>query len=141
VFAGFLEQRGLDPQLVHYHREEQAVDDATRIKIHLERTHDLWHTVLGIDSDVAGELGLQSFMIAQIGSPLGVLLLSAGLLNGLLFAPADNERRMAAIAHGWRLGRATRPLFGADWATMLTWPIEQVREHFGMVPADLRAAA
>jgi ubiquinone biosynthesis protein Coq4 len=111
------------------------------MKRHLERSHDLWHTVLGFDTDVAGELGLQAFYIAQLQSPLGPLLLSAGLLNGMLFQHEDGDRRMEAITRGWRLGKTMRPLFGADWAAMLTWPIEQVREHFGITPEHVRTAA
>ncbi|MDC0720314.1 Coq4 family protein [Nannocystis bainbridge] len=139
-FARFLDARKLDPNGV-YHSAADTVGDAALMKLHLERSHDLWHTVLGFDTDVAGELGLQAFYIAQLQSPLGHLLLSAGLLNGMLFQYEDGDRRMEAITRGWRLGQTTRPLFGADWAAMLTWPIEQVREHFGISPEHVRTAA
>ena len=139
-FARFLDQRKLDPAGV-YHSAVDTSGDAALMKLHLERSHDLWHTVLGFDTDVAGELGLQAFYIAQLQSPLGHLLLSAGLLNGMLFQHEDGDRRMEAITRGWRLGKAMRPLFGADWAAMLSWPIEQVREHFGITPEHVRTAA
>ncbi|MFZ6179250.1 Coq4 family protein [Nannocystis pusilla] len=139
-FARFLDQRKLDPTGV-YHSALDTSGDAALMKLHLERSHDLWHTVLGFDTDVAGELGLQAFYIAQLQSPLGHLLLSAGLLNGMLFQHEDGDRRMEAITRGWRLGKTMRPLFGADWAAMLTWPIEQVREHFGITPEHVRTAA
>lgn len=141
AFAAFLDQRGLDPAGLYHSTIGARDDDAARLKLHLERSHDLWHTVLGFDTDVAGELGLQAFMIAQLQSPLGHLLLSAGLLNGMLFEHLDGDRRMEAITRGWRLGQATRPLVGADWAAMLSWPLEQVRAHFGVRPEDVRAAA
>lgn len=140
AFAAFLDQRGLDPGGL-YHSAEGGSSDFDRFKLHMERSHDLWHTVLGFDTDVAGELGLQAFTMAQIGSGLGYMILSAALLNTLFLAPEDGDRRMEAIARGWQLGRRLRPLFGADWATMITWPLEQVREHFGVGPADVRAAA
>ncbi|WAS90882.1 Coq4 family protein [Nannocystis punicea] len=139
-FARFLDQRELDPAGV-YHSALDTPGDAMQMKRHLERSHDLWHTVLGFDTDVAGELGLQAFYIAQLQSPLGHLLLSAGLLNGMLFDHEDGDRRLEAITRGWRLGKSTRPLFGADWAAMLTWPIEQVRSHFGISPENVRTAA
>ena len=113
AFAAFLDQRGLDPAGL-YHSDDSGTADHERFKLHMERSHDLWHTVLGFDTDVAGELGLQAFMIAQLQSPLGHLLLSAGLLNGMLFEHVDGDRRMEAITRGWRLGQATRPLVGAD---------------------------
>lgn len=139
-FAAFLDQRGLDPTGL-YHSDDDAQAEHIRFKLHMERSHDLWHTVLGFDTDVAGELGLQAFTMAQLASPLGYMILSAGLLNTMFKAPADGDRRMEAITRGWQLGRRLRPLFGADWRSMIGWPIEQVREHFGVGPADVRAAA
>ena len=140
AFAVFLDQRGLDPTGL-YHSDDVAVTDFDRFKLHMERSHDLWHTVLGFDTDVAGELGLQAFTMAQLGSGLGYVILSAAMLNTLFLNPEDGDRRMEAITRGWQLGRRMRSLFGADWATMVTWPIEQVREHFGVGPADVHAAA
>ncbi len=140
AFASFLDQRGLDPSGL-YHSDDAGSSDLERFKLHMERSHDLWHTVLGFDTDVAGELGLQAFTMAQLGSGLGYVILSAAMLNTLFIDPEDGDRRMEAISRGWQLGRRLRPLFGADWATMVTWPIEQVREHFGVDAADVRSAA
>ena len=140
AFAAFLDQRGLDPTGL-YHSEAEASSDAARFKLHMERTHDLWHTVLGHDTDVAGELGIQAFGVAQLDLGLGYVILSGGLLNGLLFAPEDGPRRMEAIVRGWRLGQTTKPLFGVDWEPMLTWPLEQVRAHLGIRSEDVAAAA
>lgn len=139
-FAAFLDQRGLDPSGLYF-SDDGVQSDRERFKLHMERSHDLWHTVLGFDTDVAGELGLQAFTMAQLASPLGYMILSAGLLNTMFKAPADGDRRMEAITRGWQLGRRLRPLFGADWSSMIGWPIEQVREHFGVGAADVRAAA
>ena len=104
-------------------------------------THDLWHVVTGFDTDVAGEAGLQAFYMAQLGTSLGYVLLAAGMLNTLFIAHDDGDRRMEAITRGWQLGRRARPLFGADWDAMFTWPIDQVRAHFGLTDADLRATS
>ncbi len=140
AFAEFLDQRGLDPSGL-YHSSLAGTSDAERFKLHMERTHDLWHTVLGYDTDVASELGLQAFSIAQLDSGLGYVIVSGGLLNGLLFAPEDARRRMEAITRGWRLGQSTRPLFGVDWASMMSWPLAQVREHLGIRSEPLEATA
>jgi ubiquinone biosynthesis protein COQ4 len=140
AFAAFLDARGLDPAGL-YHSPLDEVSEVTEFKRHLERSHDLWHVVLGFETDVAGELGLQAFYIAQLQSVLGHLLLSAGLLNAAMFEHEDGDRRMEEIVRGYRLGKATRPLFGADWASMLTWPLEQVRAHFGLRAEDVQPAA
>lgn len=141
AFAQFLDQRGLDPAGLYHSKADATDTDELRFKLHMERTHDLWHTVLGFDTDVAGELGLQAFTMAQLGSPLGYMILSAAMLNTLFKAPADGPRRMEAITRGWQLGKRLPPLFGADWEAMLDWPLERVREHFGVAATDVQAAA
>lgn len=137
AFAAFLDQRGLDPTGVYHSDLERDGTEVQRYKLHMERTHDLWHTVLGYDTDVAGELAVQAVYVAQLGSGLGAVILSGGLLNTILFKPKELELRMEAIVHGWRLGKSLRPLFGADWVSMLGWPLTRVREHFGMKPGDV----
>ncbi len=141
AFAAFLDQRGLDPTGLYHSDEGDQGSEVQRFKLHMERTHDLWHTVLGYDTDVAGEVAVQAVTMAQLGSGLGTVILSGALLNSMLFAPQDMERRMEAIVHGWRLGKSLRPLFGADWASMLTWPLARVREHFGMRAEDVQVPA
>lgn len=140
AFARFLDDRGFDATGL-YHSDVAGEAEILRIKSHLERTHDLWHTLLGFDTDVAGELGLQAFMVAQFGSPLSLVILAAGLLNTTLLAPGDAARRMEAISRGWQLGRRVRPLFGADWPALLARPLSEVRAQFGVDEVDVRAAA
>lgn len=141
AFAAFLDQRGLDPTGLYHSDLDDGGSEVQRFKLHMERTHDLWHTVLGYDTDVPGELAVQSLTIAQLGSGLGAVILSGGLLNAILFKPEELEARMEAIVHGWRLGKSLRPLFGADWASMLAWPLTRVREHFGMRAGDVHVPA
>lgn len=140
TFAAFLDDHGFDPTGLH-HSGDADRTDLDRFKVHMQRSHDLWHTVLGFDTDVAGELGLQAFYMAQLGTPLGYVLLAAGMLGTLFFHHDDGERRMEAITRGWQLGRRARPLFGADWQRMFTWPLEQVRAHFGLTDADIHATS
>src|SRR5262249_44288573 len=71
AFAAFLDQRGFDPTGLYHSSDDTQNDNFNRFKIHLERTHDLWHTTLGFDTDIAGELGLQTFMLAQLDTQLG----------------------------------------------------------------------
>lgn len=140
AFAAFLDDRGFDPTGL-YHSGDADSTDLDRFKVHMQRSHDLWHTVVGFDTDIAGELGLQAFGLAQLGTPLAHVIMSAGLLGALLFDRDDGERRMEAITRGWQLGKRARPLFGADWESMFTWPLDQVRARFGIAAADIHATS
>jgi ubiquinone biosynthesis protein Coq4 len=112
-----------------------AHDPESFVRAHLIETHDLWHVATGFGSDVAGELGLQAFYAAQHVDPFPVAVLSAGMLNTLLFEIGDSRERLAAMASGWDAGRVARPLFGYPWSRRWSTPLVAVRVELGL-PAD-----
>ncbi|MEZ4404642.1 MAG: Coq4 family protein [Kofleriaceae bacterium] len=138
--ARFLDARGLDPADLP---RRPAEDGPAWVRAHLFETHDLWHVVTGFDTDVAGELGLQAFYLAQFPARLAASILSIGLLNTFLYSFDDRDRRMDAIARGWQLGRAARPFIGVRWATLWEVPLDEVRAGLGVAAlvAPARAAA
>ena len=94
---------------------------------HLYETHDIWHVVTGFRTDIAGELGLQAFYLAQFPGVLSSVLLAAGLLNTAILQMDDRENRMNSIVRGWQLGRQARPLFGYRWDLAWEKSIAEVR--------------
>jgi ubiquinone biosynthesis protein Coq4 len=132
AFAANLRRAGLDPADIPTLAGET---DCDYFGAHLYETHDLWHTLTGFETDVAGELGLQAFYLANIRGPLPLVILAGGLLNAALKAPGDKERRMDAIARGWALGKQSRLLFGVRWAEKWSEPLEAVQREFGLVLA------
>lgn len=137
AFAGFLRARGLDPASIP---TLPATDAPSYVRAHLYETHDLWHVVTGFETDVAGELGLQAFYAAQLPGRLPIALLAMGMLNTLIYADDDRDPRMQAIARGYRLGKSARPLFGTDWASLWSTPLEEVRAALGLLGAESVAA-
>ena len=128
TFADEMRARGLDPAALP---RMEAHDEIGYFPAHLYETHDLWHTVTGFETDVAGELGLQAFYAAQLGGPLPYAILSAGLLNTVISGMDDRDRRLDAVGRGWLLGRRARPLFGVRWAEHLARPLSEVRASLG----------
>jgi ubiquinone biosynthesis protein Coq4 len=129
VFADHMRANGLSvdalPALA-------AHDDVEYFRAHMFETHDVWHVVTGFSTDLPGELGLQSFYLAQLPGRFPAVLLGGGLLNTALFAWEERELRMREIVRGWLLGRRARPLFGADWASLWATPMDAVRARFGI---------
>lgn len=123
-FAENMRAQGLDPADLP---RLDANDPGSFVAAHLYETHDIWHTVTGFATDIPGELGLQAFYAAQLPLPLPIAILSAGLMNTLLFAIHEREARMDAIVRGWELGRRAKPLFGRAWDEMWEMPLEEVR--------------
>ncbi len=137
AFADHMLSEGLD---VDFFPEQPSGTPDEFLLAHLYEVHDIWHVVTGFGTDVAGELGLQAFGAAQFPSKVGVMILSAGLLNTIVTGWGDRDRRLEAITRGWLLGRQARLLFGTRWDTLWETPLVQVRAGFGL-PADPQVAA
>lgn len=133
VFADHLVENGLDPDALPY---LEAHTDEEYVRAHMLESHDVWHVLTGFHTDVAGELGIQAFSLAQVGSPFALGILAGGMANTLLYAFSERDVRMRAIVRGWLLGRRARLLFGASWRQMWELPLEEVRQRYGL---DLKA--
>ncbi|MFO0665769.1 MAG: Coq4 family protein [Polyangiaceae bacterium] len=133
--AAFFRAANLDPGALP---RTDPTNDVEWLSAHLYETHDLWHVLTGFGPDVASELGLQAFYAAQFDAPLPVAILSAGLLNSVLFTPSEGRGRIAAIARGWAMGEKAKLLVGQDWTKYLAMPLESVRAELGVVvdPAE-----
>jgi ubiquinone biosynthesis protein Coq4 len=129
TFADEMRALGLDPAAIPHLSSD---DEGAYIAAHLYETHDVWHTITGFATDIPGELGLQAFYAAQLPGPLPIAILSAGLLNTLLYGMDDREARMEAITQGWLLGRRAKPLFGRAWDELWTRPLDEVRAELGL---------
>jgi ubiquinone biosynthesis protein Coq4 len=127
--ADFFRAHGLDPGALP---RKEPTSDSDWLSTHLYETHDLWHVLTGFRPDVAGELGLQAFYAAQVPGPFPVAILSAGLLNTLLYAQDDKTARLAAIARGWEMGTRAAPLVGLDWMLVIDQPLDAVRAHLAI---------
>lgn len=137
VFGDWLTAKNFQPgELVEHAHGDNEVE---RYRRHLASTHDLWHVLTDFDTDVPGEVGLQAFYLAQLDSPLAVVLISAMLLRRLRHPDADVASCMDAISRGWRMGKAARPLFGADWTALWSTPLADVRARFALAPEPAQA--
>jgi ubiquinone biosynthesis protein COQ4 len=106
-------------------------------------THDLWHAVTGYHGDVAGELGLLAFTLAQHWNTGVAVILGAAIGRGY------GRDELGVIRDGWRRGRAASWLYAQDWEALLPLPLDEVRARLklGAPPVyktvrtdDLRAA-
>jgi len=138
AFGRHMLDAGLDPSALPTlpSNDEMEFTDA-----HLYETHDIWHVVTGFHTDVAGELGLQAFYLAQFSARLSLAIRSGGLLNTLVDpkAQADRNRRMDAITLGWSIGRAARLFFGYRWAESWHRPLVDVGRELGVRPVEKAA--
>jgi ubiquinone biosynthesis protein COQ4 len=112
-------------------------DELEFLRGHLYETHDIWHVVTGFGTDVAGELGLQAFYLAQFPGGLPSALLAGGFVNTVLYAFEERDERMRAIVRGWLLGKRAKPFFGVRWAELWQAPLVEVRARLGVVIGEV----
>lgn len=137
VYADHMKQHGFDPKDFPNLGSDNPIDF---VSAHLYDTHDIWHVVAGFGTDVAGELGLQAFYLAQFPAKLGVTLLAAGMLNTLgPLGFEDRDHRMREVVRGWMLGRTSRQLFGVRWDELWGVPVGEVRARLGIDPEAVEA--
>ncbi len=130
----YYDEQRLDPSALPY---RPAPDGRAFVRAHLYETHDLWHVVTGFGTDVAGEVGLQAFYLAQLPARLAAVLIGIVYLNTFLYRFDDKDARTDAVARGWTLGRAAHPLFGARWNDLWELPLTEVRARFGIPAAGV----
>jgi ubiquinone biosynthesis protein COQ4 len=128
-YIDFMDGNGLRAEDLPNRPSDNAPDF---VRAHLFETHDLWHVVTGFATDLAGELGLQAFYLAQLPARLSPLLLAIGMANTLVFGFHDKVARMDAISHGWQLGKQARQFFGRDWSAMWERPLADIRAELNI---------
>lgn len=121
-----------------YPAEEGLNLYATRLR----DMHDLWHVITGYGRDTMGEVCLLGFTFGQTRNPgLGFI----AVVGATKIAREADRRIFRALWAGYRAGRRAAWLPAADWETLLTRPLTEVRMNLGVsaprVYPELRAAA
>ena len=134
--ARFFRAHGLDPAALP---RREASTDVDWLSAHLYETHDLWHVLTGFGPDVAGELGLQAFYAAQVEGRVALAIMTAGLMNTLIYAPHERRQRLSEVSRGYRMGDRAHNIVGLDWGAILGRPLAEVRRELAIdVPARAR---
>jgi ubiquinone biosynthesis protein Coq4 len=98
------------------------------------KSHDLWHVLTGYGAGVVGEIGLQSFSLAQLRSPISAIILAGGILHTLLKDPAIYESLIDHMFEGYEMGRRARPLIGLPIETYLDENLDSLRARLQITP-------
>jgi ubiquinone biosynthesis protein Coq4 len=132
VFADHMISNGLDPKAIPV--PEFAPGDVRYVRAHLRETHDVWHVVTGFDTDVAGEIGLQAFYMAQLPSRLSAVLIAMSLMHLATKNMDAREAIMGEVMRGWAIGKRAKHFFGFEWAKHWATPLSEVRAMLDVFP-------
>jgi ubiquinone biosynthesis protein COQ4 len=122
AYSEFLRSRNLTPEVFAVPREIRN-EDARYMAQRVRQTHDLWHVVTGYDTHVLGEIELQAFAYAQLGTPFSLLIALFGASHANLLSPRVASRVWAAYWHG----RRAEPLVWRAWERHFATPLSELR--------------
>jgi len=131
AYLAFIESENISPEgikeaSVNGIGERLDTGDMLYMKERMRDTHDLWHTVTGYKGDVAGEIGLLAFILAQ-NFHLGIaFIVGAAAVRGFSFDSTG------MILEGYRRGLRAKWLPSQDWESLLPRPLDQVRKELSL---------
>lgn len=110
-----------------------GASDRAYVQMRMRRTHDIWHVLTGFDTSIPGEVGLQAFQQAQYGTRSSAAIISMFLLNGVATDGESMNATTAAVAKGWLMGVACKPLFGEKFEELWSRNLDQYRMELGLI--------
>lgn len=134
AYASYLTEAGFDP---NFYRKIAVVDDVSYVFLRIRQSHDIWHIVTGMKTDVIGELGLKAFELAQTRRPMSLVLLTGGLMRTLLSSPEDLDLLLDRIAVGYRMGAKAKPFLAQKWEENWEKPLAEWRSELGLELAPI----
>ncbi|WP_416670711.1 Coq4 family protein [Egbenema bharatensis] len=132
IYSSHMTEVNFDPE---FYRKVMVQDDFTYIALRMRQTHDIWHIITGFGVDVASEIGLQAFQLAQNHSPMAVMLMAGALLN-MIRSCQNIDALMQMISRGYHLGLQAKPFLAQKWEEGWEKPLAEWRSELGI---ELRA--
>jgi ubiquinone biosynthesis protein COQ4 len=112
---------------------DQFTWDEALVHARMRDAHDLWHVVLGYQTDLLGESCVLAFTLAQTKSPAIGLIVTASFFREL----GDKRTRQRLLAQAFARGLRARWFPAVDWEALLESPLADVRRqlHVGAIPS------
>lgn len=126
AYVRALDAQGLDPDI--FQRPPGLPDDLAYVAQRVRQTHDLWHVLTGLKTDIPGEVALQAFSHAQLHQNFSKLIVTFGLA----FFGLRYPRMWGMVKRAKRAGAAARFLLAVRWEDWWAAPLSEVRAQFGV---------
>ena len=100
---------------------------------HITETHDIWHVVTGFNTNIIGEIQLEAFYVSQLqASRFWLALIAKNLLKSAVYDIECSADYMDAIAQGWMMAKHAKPLFGIEWKSLWSTPLDEIRDDLNI---------
>jgi len=132
-FAEFMGDQNITPIDRLPENQVQIDPETDYMRSRIRFIHDIHHVVCGYPATPLGEVQISAFYVAQIESPLNMMVIAVGIIKATLFSPDKIKDVVAAITEGWQLGQKSSPLFGVKYEEMWELPLSSVRERLKII--------
>jgi ubiquinone biosynthesis protein COQ4 len=99
------------------------------------QTHDIWHPLLGLNTQPHEEVLVHAFSWGQLSLPVSQMVVLLGTPKHLIL-----ERRWGALRHGlqeaYRHGKQAQSLLLVPWEQDWETPLEEVRSKYNILPCS-----
>jgi ubiquinone biosynthesis protein COQ4 len=134
AYARMLEKNGLDPDL--FQRPPGLPDDMAYVAQRARQTHDLWHVLTGLDTNIPGEIALQAFSYEQLHQNVSKLIVWFG--KRIFQRKYPHMRPL--IARARRAGAEAPFLLAFEWEKLWAEPLVELRKELRLDQAVLELA-
>jgi ubiquinone biosynthesis protein COQ4 len=132
-YAAGMKQAGLQSD---FYRKLEIKDDYSYIALRMRQTHDIWHIITGFSTDLAGEVGLQAFSLAQVRSPLSVAIMAASIIHTLQSSTSLSPI-IESMYQGWQMGERALPFLAQKWEENWERPVSEWRIELNVEPTKV----
>lgn len=133
AYARALRDRGYSPDV--FPRPGNLPGDVAYVVQRLRQTHDLWHVITGLDTDIAGEIALQAFTYAQLRQRFSRYI----VIFGHLFFLARWPRIYPLCRRAYAIGCSAVPLLNVHWEAHWETPLTVLRSQLRLPQQPGRA--
>lgn len=137
AYLGFVEREQISADgLVEASQLEDKIQEPS-FRLFSERMrdqHDLWHVTTGYGRDTFGEACLLAFTYAQTGNRgLGIIALVGMMKLQKELGPSVRK----AMWQAYKAGKRAAWFPQQDWETLLTQPLEEIRQQLRIAPPEV----
>ncbi len=111
-------------------RFESLGEDEKFLQTWMRDTHDLFHVLTGYQTDLLGEISVLAFSAVQTRNPAVWFMVLAGAMMLGQRGYLRPKLLVGAILRGLR----ARGVITADWKSLLSVPLDEIRELLGIDP-------
>ncbi len=107
--------------------EKSNLSEIEYLRERRREIHDILHVVLDYDTSLKGEASLNTFLAAQSGMPISLLVTVGVILKYIFTKPHELFSLLESISNAWQRGKNSISPFSICWEEYLDCDVKEVQ--------------